>query len=234
MNLILQAIKSLFRRVENSIIVNVEALSKKITAAQNTANTANRKAMKAQAAATNAQTTADDAQTAANDAQIAANHVYKATVSGSHATVIGLSAPEKGKIYTIVPTSTSTSGSVAYIKVGSTQYRLRVGVTWHTTYSPSTTLPGMFFRINCPLIVWFDTTSNQCYCLNYVDNGKPVEASQLVNRTVAPPYIFGSDAVGNQYKFVYMRVKSSTEGSTKLFDITVDDSGTITATEVTE
>lgn len=66
MNLILQAIQALFRKVENSISVNVAKLTKKINTAQNTANMASKKATAAQTAANEAQTTADDAQNAAN------------------------------------------------------------------------------------------------------------------------------------------------------------------------
>jgi hypothetical protein len=47
-------------------------------------------------------------------------------------------------------------------------------------------------------------------------------------------YFYGTLSQSNTpERYRYMRVKSSTAGSTKLFDIQVDDNGTITAVEVT-
>jgi len=67
MNLILQAIKSLFRKIENRNSQTTSALSKRIGAAQTAAENA-------QTAAENAQTAADNAQTAAENAQAAADN----------------------------------------------------------------------------------------------------------------------------------------------------------------
>lgn len=76
MKLILEAIKSLIRKVENLARVNATELgkvSKSLPSVSNTANTALRTAKKAKSAADNAQTTADAAQSVADAAQATAN-----------------------------------------------------------------------------------------------------------------------------------------------------------------
>lgn len=72
MTLILQAIKSLFRKVENRIsetAVKISSLSKELTDVKNTANKANGDAINAQTMAETAKTMAEQAQTTADNAQ---------------------------------------------------------------------------------------------------------------------------------------------------------------------
>lgn len=73
MKLILEAIKSLFRKVENAISQTATALGKRIDKAQSTANTAKTNAIKANTNALTAQEAAQNAQTTANAAQTTAN-----------------------------------------------------------------------------------------------------------------------------------------------------------------
>jgi hypothetical protein len=72
MKLILQAIKALFRKVENAISHNVAKLQKQIDSVKSTAK---KDAEKAKAAADEAQATADNAKETAEAAQTTANSV---------------------------------------------------------------------------------------------------------------------------------------------------------------
>lgn len=72
MKLILQAIKALFRKVENAISHNVAKLQKQIDSVKSTATMAKTMAGKAQTVAGDAQYTAETAQTTADSAKAAA------------------------------------------------------------------------------------------------------------------------------------------------------------------
>lgn len=248
MNLILQAIKSLFRKVENSIQQTATVLGKRIDKAQSTANTAktnaskaNANALTAQQTAQNAQITADaakvdakTAQTTANNAQTAANHVLHATVSGYTATITTSVTLEDGKIYCLIPDATTSHGGNATIKLGSISYAVYAGVTACSVTSYSAQSPGAstIFRENIPIPIMY-CAKKSCF---YVLSKHAHEYVEVDANYVAPDagqFIYGYYTNKHAKLFKYMRVKSSTEGSSKYFDITVDDSGTITATEVT-
>lgn len=76
MKLILQAIKALFRKVENAISHNVAKLQKQIDSVKSTATMAKTMAGQAQTAAEDAQYTAEAANAAAETAQTEANSAY--------------------------------------------------------------------------------------------------------------------------------------------------------------
>ena len=219
MNLVLQVIKALFRGLENRVSASIAALTKKVTTAQKTASTASGKAA--------------NAQTAADNAQTAATHVYQATVSGAVATVIGLSTVENGKVYTFIPTTTANNTNLAKVKVGGSTYSLYAGVTTLKMVGLSTknVIAASAFVANTPVVAVYSATKKGFYCLTRHISSMPIEVSVAKNETDVPPHIYGGNGA-EVYRYKYMRVKSSTEGSSKLFDIQVDDSGNITAVEV--
>lgn len=163
--------------------------------------------------------------------------ILQGTVSsnGDYISVNHIGGPVHGRIYVIIPDKTTTSGTVSpKISFNGVLYSISSGIM-DGPYNTAINANALFVA-NRPLIVMYDKTygfrvinrlSRNYVELPYVDN---------VDDRV-PVYFAGFDytsmsSVSSRYK--YMRVKSSTEGSAKLFDIQVDDSGTITAVEVTE
>ena len=245
MNLILQAIKALLRKVDNTITklsdkvdnatsklsANVEKsvskLSTAVTKAQNTADDAKQQA-------DYATEQADYAKSAANTAQASANHVYPVTVDGATATVVGALNLVDGYVYTFISRTTTTTMSNAYIKVGQTSYPVLCGINKPivTSYSNVYVKSDTIFQEGEPVTVLYSQKKKAFYCLTRDSSANTVETAASISSGV-PTYFYGYYTNNKAERYRYMRVKSSTPGSKKKFDITVDDSGTITAVEVT-
>lgn len=234
MNLILQAIKSLFRGMENKLSSNVASLTRKITTAQDTATKANSKATDAYDYADIANNAANDAKNMADEARVAASHVLNASVSGTTATVSGKVNLENGAIYVIIPANATTNIGPAYIKVNGKSIPVRMGVSERsaTGYSTASVDSDKLFCKATPVMVLYSQEAGAFYAMN--KHQSFVRTNEPKYDPIGGEYVYAQIS-GNSAKLIkYMRVVSSTPGSNKKFDIKVDDSGTITAEEVTE
>lgn len=241
MNLILQAIKSLFRGIENKFSSNVASLTGKIATAQNMAVKADHKATDAYNYADNAYSYADSANNAANDAKTmaiearaAASRVLNASVSGTVATVSGKVNLEDGAIYVIIPNSSTANLGSAYISVNGRSFPVRMGVNAlsATGYSVVSVRSDSLFREAMPVIVLYSEKMGAFYAMNKHQNFVGTDVSKY--DPIGGEYVYAQTGSNSAKLIRYMRVVSSTPGSNKKFDIKVDDSGIITAEEVTE
>ena len=227
MKLILEAIKALFRKVENSIIalristtMSFDSVNKSIQKAQNTANNA-------LSAANTAQTTADSIQP---DVILSA----KVNNNSGYISVTDTNGPVNGRVYVFVPDLTATvQVANAYVRFNGTRYDFRSGVfSAGTSTSINMSAPTLFVK-NQPLITVYNGATGYFHVLNHLGYVYLRMSSVENVDNAVPTYFSGFYSLVDCRRYKYMRVKSSTEGSTKLFDIQVDDSGTIAAVEVT-
>jgi uncharacterized phage infection (PIP) family protein YhgE len=145
MNLILQAIKSMFRGLTKKVDRNTEQIDKNTV--QIDKHTANIKGL--QDSVETAQSTADNAQAMAETAQTAVDElkIYKinATVADNIATVTNLSTLIDGTLYFIVTSGTRTSTNTAYIKCGGKTHRCYVGINAYNTNTELLAKANMVF-----------------------------------------------------------------------------------------
>lgn len=229
MNLILQAIKSMFRRLATKVDRNTEQITEhtaSINGLQNGVETA-------QTAADSALSKAETAQTAVDELKI---YKINATVADNIATVTNLSTLIDGTLYFIVTSGTTTSTNTALIKCGGETHGCYVGINAYNTNTELLANANMVFgTYKRPIIALF--SNKQFHILNRTVFDKPVPCKTNIRYTQFDNrmFFYGTHLQSDTpERYVYMRVKSSTAGSTKLFDIQVDDNGTITAVEVTE
>lgn len=223
MKLILEAIKSLFRKVECGFSAvrdyadsKVSAESKKLTV----------KIREVGSLASDAADTAAVALSKALDAKNLATYVLPGTLStyGNSLSVTHPKTLQNGQIFTIVPDKTSDSNDTSpYILFNNQRYTLVAGIPNDTKYGSVSA--NRVFKQNVPIVVMFDksnarglvlTRLSEPYLFLYLEN------DQL---TSVPEFVPGFRTHQGVCRYKYMRVKSSTEGSTKLFDIQVDDEG---------
>ena len=146
---------------------------------------------------------------------------------------------EDGKIYVLIPSASSKVATGATIKIGASIYPVCEGVSdcygmkGDKPYSTFEIGAAFIFVKNIPVVLLYSQETKSFYALTKSNKGyvHPQISAKLKQ---APSYIYGKSADGYSYMYKPMRVKSSTEGSSKYFDITVDDSGALTATEITE
>lgn len=231
MKLILEAIKALFRKVECGFSAirayvdsKVSAESKKLTNNIRAVENFTEEAF----------ALADEAMGNASSAYALANHVLAATVSGGVATIPSNTVLADGRLYVIIPSANGGIG-VAKIKRGTTEYYVYQGIlngAMDTNTSNALTSSAVFHQ-NIPLLVLYSSTKKAFYAVSKHGVAHVTVGPQRLDNEV-PDHFYGHYSVKEARLYKYMRVKSSTEGSTKLFDIQVDDNGTITAVEVTE
>lgn len=183
-----------------------------------------------------AKTVADEAKTAAENAGM---NVYTAKVSGSTATVTNAPELKNGMLYLIVPNGQGSPSENASIVWNGTKYPVYAGLTgkgFKITAMTYTINGFALFAQNVPTVVLYNDNKKAFYSMNHVQvEGNIVTAGVPVcTDTDYPKYFLVTNSNGQSRRYPYMRVKSSTAGSSKLFDIRVDDNGTITAVEVTE
>lgn len=226
MNLILQAIKSLFRNVH----VAIRDLNNDVENAQTAAKNANKKAMEAKNAA-------DKTSDALDAAVTESKRVLHATISGSTAVVQDAVTLENGLIYTLIPDADCNSYYSSYaaaVNVNGETLNVVCGVTNMITHSgKNRPEAGDIYRKDLPVLLMYDASKKQFQAITK-ENVAYITVSNDTKRPTLTEYVVMWDSQYVGHKVKYMRVRSSTAGSTKLFDIQVDDSGTITAVEVTE
>ena len=84
-----------------------------------------------------------------------------------------------------------------------------------------------------------DSTKSYYFLNSYIDGVftfRKLDNTQEFTWSGTENYLGHNVMLGHTRSFVYPNyiINSSTEGSTKKFKITIDDSGTISATEITE
>lgn len=151
---------------------------------------------------------------------------------------------ENGKLYLMIPEKNGTNFSY-----GSNDTCLQIngierpiysggvggciyGYGFYNSLSRGVEVPRLIFVKNKPLLMIYVADQDAFYTLSLAN--VPVKVKEDTKQDEIPEYFYGNNLSSvTAYRYKYMRVKSSTPGSTKLFDITVDDTGTLTATEVT-
>ena len=172
--------------------------------AQSTANTAKTTADKAKTTATNAQTIANNAKTTADNAQFTADNAKAIAINAQSTADNAQSTATSAQ--TIANNAQSTAND-AYPRAGASELRLK---------SNNSGLSGnMFFS---------GTRNAPIYC--HVDRYSASNASAPARFVFVP-----NGATSMQVEGINVLQMKSSSG--KIFNITVDDSGTISATEVT-
>ena len=185
--------------------------------AKTTANKARATANNAEATANNAQTTANNAWTTANNARTTANNA-QTTAENAQATADGCVKTNNDSSFGIYLNDNSYfSGSNS---TGKPYYSFRQN---STTDTPITLSIGALGGTDLEVSVTPSTSPTVKIAPPvYMNNQADIEIVSRLSR--AKPQIIGLGGI-----IMY----SSTAGSAKKFKITVDDSGTISATEVT-
>ena len=180
------------------------AAQNKANAAQSTANTAKSTADAAQSTANTAKTTADAAQTTAETAQTTANGCVKKSNTGKFGINLGSNNAFSGSVQ-----SSAVNYSFMTNDITNTPTNLNIGALGGTALKISVTpSTSPTVKITPPV---------------YGGNQADIEFAALT-KSYSAPQITGLGGI---------TMCASTPASTKKFKITVDDSGTISATEVT-
>lgn len=217
MKLILQAIKSLFRNVHNAIgglKSDVADLKDDVVVVQKVAKNANNKAIALDAAVTESK------------------RVLHARISSGDAIVQENVTLEDGLVYTLIPNADSSFSGDARVSVNGQYIDILCGVTRNDTYPGNNRPKAMnFFRKEVPVLLLY-CASERCFHAITKEDLTYVSVNYIPRDPSGIEYFLAWYREGYASKIQYMRVPSSTIGSKKLFDIKVDDSGTITAVEV--
>ena len=194
-------------KLDEKYLPNTVATKSEVRAAQATAKNAQTTAKNAQTTAKNAQTTANEAQTTANAAQTAAENAQTAAENAQ--TAANTAKTEVAKALT-VDSSGSIQAPIAAMNGGAYQtLTLTSKDQYHNALFKVTESVG--------LQIWVDrdcglqSSPSNPSTVEFIANGAPRMRLKGIDELI---------------------MNSSTAGSTKKFRITVDDSGTITATEV--
>lgn len=197
----------------------VQSAAAKATAAADAASTA-------QSTANAAQSTADAAQTTANAAQTTANAALPKTGGELSGAISVTSGPDTAKLY-------ASQLDMTYIPTGGTQVSDRVYIEYDRITLGSTALstPGISLNRNkgssTPASI---RISHSTGTVQINSDGKVFSSNRLVLSCQNELEI---QSVGATSTGTGLVLHSSTQGSNKRFRITVDDTGTLKATEVT-
>ena len=191
----------------------------------------------AQATANNAQATANDAQTAANNAQTAANNAQtaannaKATANNAKATADAALPKSGGEISGVIKSLSYIGFPRKYNSDSPPIDGLRItsnitSKTLSNSLKSEGVTPSIFSKIET-IVTWLDGIT--IYSPNKMSNGNTITISADGERLDFVS-VFGKKPITISAKDIILQ--SSTANSTKKFKITVDDSGTLKATEV--
>lgn len=223
MKLILQAIKSLFRNVHDAI----RDLKSDVEKAQTVAKNANKKAVEAK-------NTADKTSNALDAAVTESKRVLHARIVDAYAFVDTKVTLEDGLLYTLIPNKNSTSYNSAKVSIDGRDFGIVNGVIGPESYQPKYTQTAIYlFRENTPVLLMYCASTEQFHAIGRMDI-KYIEGFTTWRYPSGNDYVLINKSGTSVTSIKYMRVKSSTKGSEKMFDIQVDDNGTITAVEVTD
>ena len=187
-------------------------------------------AVHAQITAENAQTTANNAQTTANNAQVTANNV-KTTANNAKATADAALPKSGGEISGVIKSLSYISFPRKYNSDSPPIDGLRItsnitSKTLSNSLKSEGVSPSMFSKIET-IVTWLDGIT--IYSPNKMSNGNTITISADGERLDFVS-VFGKKPITISAKDIILQ--SSTANSTKKFKITVDDSGTLKATEV--
>ena len=249
MRLILETVKSLFRKTENSIRVSFNQLSKQLSTVSATAKRALRKSEDAFSYADEAWVHADDALSRANDAQDAADRhpffiLNVTSISGSKGTVTGAPIPPlvDGGLYGIVSQVDKPDlNSTAYIKINISTYPIYVrscdSKTIQSIYEMDTgEMVSRVFRKGMVSLVQYSATkrafiSLNSYLLNFVRMHEIMPGSVTDDRYGPGGFVMMLENKTSRTpsKMVYSKVPKiqSSARSGKWFDIVVGDDGVL-------
>ena len=242
MELVLKAIKSLFRKLENSISANITALTKKINNAQNTADTAINKANTAQETADNAISKANTAQETADNAQFPILTVK--AISGSTGIINDTVKLVTGMIYAIVSNVNSTSNSIAFLKINGTSYAVefkepsgQIDAPINSMSTSSIYAKNIFKSGAVTLVQYWETTTGNCFItLNSYNMSNYIERENIKEGNycgfVGPLSINSNNTISALRYNKDLILSSTTADSTKKFKVLVDDTGTLTTEEI--
>ena len=235
---ILTAVRDIINRSSETALRKAQSAEKQAGAAQATANTAKTTADNAQTAAENVQTVADNAKITADNAKITADNAKTAADNAKTTAKTAKTAAENAQT---VADSAQTAADNAKTAADAAQTKVAKALTVSSTGGISAPTDAMGYG------------TYQTLHLNSKDTYHPssfgVTESTGLQISVGRDGGIGSSATASnpstlEFKAngsTCMRLKgideliinSSTSNSTKKFKITVDDSGTLSATEVT-
>lgn len=220
MRLILEAIKACIRPLRNDIRRNTSALTALNTRVDGAATKA-----------TDATKAAREARVFAETIRADMQYVFEAPVVDGFKIDLSDRELNYGDIVVIIPAASGTISTTA--NVG-----FRGGMVNVYDWTGTSIAANVCWKAGKPVALLL-TRYGEAVALNAKPGGLLYEvASQIAGpgsrRNYDNIWFYGtSTAHKSPVKFKHMRVNSSTAGSSKMFDITVDDSGTITAVEVT-
>lgn len=206
---------------------NVVATKTEVQSAAAKATDAADVASTAQIAADNAQSTANTAKSTAEAAQSTANAALPKTGGELSGAISVTSGPDTAKLY-------ASTFDMTYIPTGGAQVSDRVSIEYDRITLGSTALstPGISLNRNkgssTPASI---RISHSTGTVQINSDGKVSSSKRLVLSCQNELEI--EKSVGAASAGTGLVLHSSTQGSNKRFRITVDDTGTLTATEVT-
>lgn len=241
---ILTAVRDIINRSSETVIRKAQSAEKQACAAQATAKTAKTAAYNAQTTADDAKATADNARTTANNAEVTANNARttadraevtannaQATANNAKATADVALPKRGGEVSGVIKSSSEIKFPRKYSSTSTPIIGLEI-----SSDIASETLTNRLrsYGVDTPISKYIKTTVTYLdgitiYNPNTFVNGKTVTISAegecldfISNNGNKPITISTKDII----------LHSSTADSTKKFKITVDDSGTLTTTEV--
>ena len=244
---ILTAVRDIINRSSEIGIRKAQAAEKRADNAQTAANAAQTTADNAQTAADNAQTTADNAQSAASAAQTDTDQL-QARVSEVLYKNISFEFDQRSE-----NRDNFINNGYRYYKISDFSPDATEVVAFHGTQAGGSVFSLYKKGTNCDQYGFFIvvTTAGPCSLPvndNVTDNFEAPSTGLYARYTAGNPEQtagVGEFILTLKYSGVdvnlqpiisnikYIEIKSSTTGSSKKFRITVDDTGTLSATEVT-
>ena len=229
---ILTAVRDIINRSSEIGIRKAQAAEKQADNAQTAANAAQTTADNAQTAADNAQTTADNAQTAADNAQTIANS-NKEVLAGAFSSVTTYTFDKQTS-----GRDTFLFNAFNYYKIGNFNPAPEDVVSFKGTRESGEEASGIVIGNNCVKYGLFIVVASAGVC--------SIPATDTVTKSFTAPSAGlyaryeenNTTMTAGTGEFTLMlyglTIKSSTVGSSKKFRIIVGDTGTLSATEVTE
>ena len=248
---ILTAVRDIINRSSETAIRKAQSAEKQAGAAQATAKTAKTAAENAQTTADSALTTADNAQTTADNAQTTADNAQTTADNAQTTADNAQTTADKNKevlagAFSSVATFTfdkQTSGrdtfkfnDFNYYKISDFNPSLENVTSFKGTKENGVESSEINAGSNCVKYGFFIVVASAGACslpiITTVGSFTAPSAGLYAKYEVDNPY--QTAGTGEFTLMSYgLTIKSSTYGSTKKFKITVDDSGTLSATEVT-
>ena len=211
--------------IPQDYVEGLSDLATDVVTAQSTANSAKTTAETAQSTANSAKTTAVTAQSTANSAKTTAETAQSTANSAKTAAETAQSTANSAK--TAAETAQSTANTAVRVENG---YTYRFESTSSENPCPKVYLDDFTHHSRVTVSIENDTA----LLVHLARDGGAADTSTVFNP--ATIRLIGSGVANNNIVVDGVKafiLPSSTAGSTKKFKLTVDDSGALTATEVT-